>query len=102
MGLNHWTFLYAADGITAAGELREVATGSSTTVLIGFPTADAAIAASASGPVARALDGTQLIELCGAFDQRHVDALRAARPQIPVGRVTYTDEMTPQLDAIFG
>ena len=102
MALTHWTFLYAAAGLPEAGEVREVATGSSTTVLIGFPSAAAALAACGTdGPLADALAATQLVELCGAFGHEHVAALRAARPDVPVGLVTYAGDATDQLHSLF-
>ena len=103
MALTHWTFLYAAAGLPDRGELREVATGSSTTVLVGFPTADAALAACLpDGSLAEVLDATELLELCGAFGHDHVAALRAARPHLPIGLVTYAGDATGQLHALFG
>ena len=102
MALTHWTFLYVADGIAESGDVRIVATAGSTTVLAGFPTAVAALAACDAGPLADALAQTQLVELCGAFGHEHAAALRAARPDVPVGLVAYAGDMTGQLHAIFG
>jgi hypothetical protein len=101
MALTHWTFLYVADGIDEAGDVRTVATTESTTVLAGFPSAAAALAACDDGALADALRETQLVELCGAFGHEHVAALRAARPDVPVGLVTYAGDLTDQLHAIF-
>lgn len=102
MALTHWTFLFVADGIAAEGDLRTVTTDASTTVLAGFPSAAAALDASEQGPLAAALEVTQLVELCGAFGHEHAAALRARRPDVPVGLVTYAGDMTAPLHAIFG
>jgi hypothetical protein len=102
MALTHWTFVYAAGGITEDGDLRIVSTGASTTVLAGFPSAAAARAAFGAGPLAAELGRTQLIELCGAFSHDDVVTLRTAYPGVPVGLVTYAGDMTGQLHAIFG
>jgi hypothetical protein len=45
----------------------------------------------------------QLLELCGAFDATHVAALRALVPaHVPIGRVTYGDDMRDALARLFG
>ncbi|MBK7863664.1 MAG: hypothetical protein IPJ65_34680 [Archangiaceae bacterium] len=102
MALTHWLFLYAADGLPAAGDIREVKSPRSTTVLAGFPTAADAIASCRSGAAAAAFNGTQLVELCGAFGHPHVAELRALRPKLPIGLVSYSGEMTSGLHALFG
>lgn len=102
MALTHWTFLYAASGLPQEGRVDEVVTESSTTVLAGFPTAQAALAASADGSLARHLAGTQLVELCGAFSHEHVATLQAAHPGTPLGLVTYAGGAASPLHAIFG
>jgi hypothetical protein len=101
MALTHWTFLYAAAGIAEAGDLRIVTTDASTTVLAGFPSAAAALAAISEAPLADELAPTQRVELCGAFGHEHAAALRERRPDVPVGLVTYTGGMTDPLHAIF-
>ena len=101
MALTHWLFLYAADGLPAAGDVREVKSPLSTTVLAGFPTAEAALASCRDGAAGNALAATQLVELCGAFTHRHVEALRAMRPGLPIGLVSYSGEMTGALHTIF-
>lgn len=102
MALTHWTFLFVADGIVEDGDLRTLTTDSSTTVLAGFGSAAAALRACEDGPLAAELDRTQLVELCGAFGHEQVAALRARRPDVPVGLVAYAGDMTGQLHAIFG
>ena len=101
MALKHWLFLYAADGLPAAGDVREVKSASSTTVLAGFPNAAAAIASCRDGAVATAFKATQLVELCGAFSHAHVAELRTMRRELPIGLVSYSGEMTDGLHAIF-
>jgi hypothetical protein len=101
MALTHWTFVYVAPGLPDIGDVREVTSASSTTVLAGFPTAGAALQSCASGPLAAILDSTQLVELCGAFGHEHVAALRVARPDVPVGLVTYAGDQTTQLHDLF-
>lgn len=102
MALTHWTFVYAAAGLPADGDIREATSPSSTTVLAGFPTATAAMDACRDGSLAATIATTQLIELCGAFGHEHVVELRRLRPDVPVGLVTYAGDMTGQLHAIFG
>ena len=101
MALKHWTFLYAAPGLPKSGDVREVTTSTSTTVLAGYPTAEDALCASFGGELAAALDRTELIELCGAFSHEHVAKLRQARPKVPVGLVAYAGDQTEQLHALF-
>lgn len=101
VALERWVFLYVAGGIPDDGDVREVDTGTSTTVLAGFPTAKQAMAACREGPLADAIATTQLVELCGAFGNDDVAALRANRPDLPVGLVTYAGDMTNQLHELF-
>lgn len=102
MALRHWTFIYAAGGLPEDGNVQEVATDTSTTVLAGFPSAAAALDACTNGALRPILESTQLIELCGAFGHEHVAELRRLHPGVPVGLVSYAGDMTAQLHAIFG
>ncbi|MDT0276694.1 DUF6506 family protein [Blastococcus goldschmidtiae] len=101
MALQHWTFLYTAPGLPAEGDVRQVRTADSTTVLAGFSSTTAAVEACTETGLDGALEGTQLIELCGAFSHDHVSALRQSLPNVPVGLVGYAGEMTDQLHTLF-
>jgi hypothetical protein len=100
VALTHWTFLYVADGLPDAGEVRQVVSDASTSVLAGFPHVEAALESCRTGAVAGVFAETQLIELCGAFGHHDVAELRRMRPDLPVGLVGYSGEMTDQLHAL--
>lgn len=98
MALTKWLFLYTANGLPADGDVRQVETPSSTTILAGFPSVDAAIAAA---PGLMAAD-VQLIELCGGFGPLGTAKVLAAldRP-VPIGAVAYGPESVDGVHAIF-
>lgn len=102
MALTHWTFLFAAPGLPETGEIREVTSPASTTVLAGFPTTATAIGACLQHGLHGAVERTELIELCGAFDYDDLRPLREAYPDIPIGLVTYAGSMTTGLHQLFG
>lgn len=101
MALQSWMFLYSAPGLPAEGRVTVVETPACTTVLAGFPSTDAAMAAC-RGELTERLRDAQLIELCGAFAASHVAELRALAPDVPIGLVTYTGDMVGGLHRLFG
>jgi hypothetical protein len=102
MALERWLFLYTAPGLPLEGRVDVVKTAACATTLAGFPSTDGAMAACGGG-LADTLAAAQLVELCGGFASRHVLAIRAiVGPDVPVGLVTYTGDMTAALHRLFG
>ncbi len=101
VALTNWLFLYTAPGMPEAGEVHAVRTTGSTTVLAGFPSAAAAIAACERPQMVQRLAQAELVELCGGFARGDVDRIRALRPEVPVGRVTYDGIDADRLHRLF-
>ncbi len=98
MGLTHWAFLYTAAGTEPAGTRTEVATESSTTILVGMPQASDGV------EIARGLadEGVQLIELCGGFGPVWTARIiEATDGRVPIGAVGYGPEAVEAVQAIF-
>ncbi|MEV0249544.1 DUF6506 family protein [Nocardia sp. NPDC050712] len=99
MALEHWAFIYVADGCDPDRDISIVDTGKSRTVLVGVGAHEQAPA------VARRLvaDGAQLLELCGGFGAADTAAVLAAIDSaVPVGTVSYGPEAISGLHALFG
>jgi len=102
MAIERWLFLYTAPGLPAAGRVEVVKTPACTTTLAGFPTTAMAMKGCRDG-LTDTLASAQLVELCGGFASEHVLAIRTiVGPDVPVGLVTYTGDMTAALHRLFG
>ncbi|WP_214322916.1 DUF6506 family protein [Nonomuraea sediminis] len=98
MALTHWAFIYTAPGVEPGGQWTTVDTQACRTELVAIQSVEHVVAAAER----LADQGTQLIELCGAFGPLWTaKVIEAVGGRVPVGAVGYGPEAVDPLHAIF-
>lgn len=95
----HWTFIYYAPGTDPAADRTVVETDGFRAVLTPVPDESLVTEIARQAVV----EGSQLIELCGAFGPNWTGRVtEAVGPDVPVGAVAFGSEAAAALSRILG